>query len=237
MHTPQLLFWSTYWGLLASEELGGNKFEILGFENISSSNQSRSAFNFQGDGTLWGFLHEGSLKVHSKDLSWDVRPLQWFCLPYKNEVELRLASGSRIFVMNSTRHKGLASMGGPVETEGRLRYIDGCTDTVLYSPPMIGEPCMNLLHFPSGVDQTEHYHPSFRSGIVCRGKGVCVSISEDPLEVGTIFYLPPKIRHKFRTNNHSMDVISFHPDSDWGPTHDIHPMINRTWGTDGTDGN
>jgi hypothetical protein len=26
-----------------------------------------------------------------------------------------------------------------------------------------------------------------------------------------------------------MDVIAFHPDSDWGPTDGIHPMLNRTF--------
>ena len=34
--------------------------------------------------------------------------------------------------------------------------------------------------------------------------------------------------HKFRTpENSGMDVIVFHPDSDFGPE-DVHPMINRT---------
>jgi hypothetical protein len=26
-----------------------------------------------------------------------------------------------------------------------------------------------------------------------------------------------------------MDVIAFHPDSDWGPTDEKHPMLNRTY--------
>ena len=25
-----------------------------------------------------------------------------------------------------------------------------------------------------------------------------------------------------------MAVIAYHPDSDFGPTHEVHPMINRT---------
>jgi hypothetical protein len=25
-----------------------------------------------------------------------------------------------------------------------------------------------------------------------------------------------------------MDIVAFHPDSDFGPMHDDHPMINRT---------
>ena len=26
-----------------------------------------------------------------------------------------------------------------------------------------------------------------------------------------------------------MDVVAFHPDSDWGPTDAAHPMLNRTY--------
>ena len=25
-----------------------------------------------------------------------------------------------------------------------------------------------------------------------------------------------------------MDVVAYHPDSDFGPTHEEHPMVNRT---------
>jgi hypothetical protein len=25
-----------------------------------------------------------------------------------------------------------------------------------------------------------------------------------------------------------MDVVPYHPDSDWGPSHEEHPMVNRT---------
>ncbi len=227
--------WSTDWGFLAHEELGGNRFELHGFENISPAHSDNKKATFTGDGTLWGFIQEGSLKAQSGDFSWDVRPYQWFCLPFRNSAELSFGSKSRAFIMFTPNHHGLSSMGGPIESTGRLRYIDNCTDTVLYSPPVIGDPCLNLLHFPAGVDQTEHFHPSSRTGIVSRGKGVCVSSKDDPLETGCIFYLPANTRHKFRTTDHSMDVISFHPDSDWGPTHEIHPMINRTWGTNGPD--
>ncbi len=237
MQTPQLKFWSSYWGHLASEEMAGKKFEVLGFENISPANSSKSTFTFQGEGTLWGYTQEGLLTIEANELTWNVKPLQWFCLPFKKNAGLKLSDSTRVFLMHLSGHQGLTSMGGPIETSGRLRYIDGCTDTVLYSPPVIGDPCMNLLHFPGGVDQTAHYHPSFRSGIISRGNGICVSLEEDALDPGTIFLLPAKIRHKFKTLEHSMDVISFHPDSDWGPTHEVHPMINRTWGTDGTDGN
>jgi hypothetical protein len=34
--------------------------------------------------------------------------------------------------------------------------------------------------------------------------------------------------HSFNTEADSMDVITFHPDSDVGMTDDDHPMVNRT---------
>jgi hypothetical protein len=34
--------------------------------------------------------------------------------------------------------------------------------------------------------------------------------------------------HSFATKDEPMRVIAYHPDSDFGPTHEDHPMINRT---------
>jgi hypothetical protein len=31
------------------------------------------------------------------------------------------------------------------------------------------------------------------------------------------------------TEDSHLDVIAYHPDTDFGPTDDNHPMINRTW--------
>ena len=38
----------------------------------------------------------------------------------------------------------------------------------------------------------------------------------------------PQGQHSFDTKDKSMDVIAFHPDSDFGATDVVHPMINRT---------
>lgn len=40
--------------------------------------------------------------------------------------------------------------------------------------------------------------------------------------------IPTDGQHSFFTDDSEMDVIAYHPDSDTGPTHDDHPMINRT---------
>ena len=146
----------------------------------------------------------------------------------------------------ATSYRAMSMVGGPIENHGRLRYIDGCTDSLLIPPVKLGDPCLNHLHFPPNIDQTPHTHPSHRIGIVARGRGTCVTPwGEIPLYPGQIFVIKewdgetyertpegdmqPVGTHKFRTpENSGMDVIAFHPDSDFGPEDVDHPMINRT---------
>lgn len=231
MSNLSCLFWTSYWGHLATEEVQGQKFEIHGYENLTADFSEKSHVEFTGNGTIWGFVHQGQMSAETSELEWMVRPGQWFSFPYQGTIKFDLKKNSKVWMLNGVGHKGLSCVGGPVESKGRLRYIDGCTDTLLYCPPVIGDPCLNLLHFPSNVDQTDHFHPTSRSGMIHRGHGSCVSAQDDGMKEGTIFYLPANVRHKFKTTTVAMDVISFHPDSDWGPTHEVHPMINRTWGT------
>jgi len=127
------------------------------------------------------------------------------------------------------QYVGLPQMGGPVEDAGRLRYIDGCSDSLLVCPPKVGEPCLNLLHLPAGIHQTQHTHPSERIGIIHRGSGICKTPDGDtPLAGGMFWYIPPETVHSFHTEEASLDVFAWHPDSDFGPSHDAHPMLNRT---------
>ena len=129
---------------------------------------------------------------------------------------------------------GLMSVGGPAENEGRLKYIDGCTDSLLIPPIMLGDPCLNLLYFPPDIDQTAHTHPSDRIGIVMSGKGKCVAWQDGveesiDLVAGMIWVIHTDGVHKFQTPyGESMRVLAYHPDSDYGPTHQFHPMLNRT---------
>ena len=61
---------------------------------------------------------------------------------------------------------GMNQVGGPIEVVGRLRYIDGCSSTLLLSALKVGDPCFNFLHVPTSVDQTPHTHPTLRAGYV-----------------------------------------------------------------------
>lgn len=132
------------------------------------------------------------------------------------------------------------------ERKGRLNYIDGCTDSLLIPPIKKGDPCLNHLHFPKGIIQTQHTHPTHRVGIVSKGNGTCITpFGNLPLTKGMIFVIKEwdgfttKVgldgnehmigQHSFETKDSEMDVIAFHPDSDFGATDEIHPMINRTF--------
>ncbi len=125
---------------------------------------------------------------------------------------------------------GFNVFAAQVEKQGRLVYIDGCKDTLLISPPRIGDPCLNALYFPEGTDQTFHIHPSIRLGYVLRGSGIASSESgEEILNTGDAFCIEANERHRFKTSSSSMVVIAYHPESDWGPSDEKHPMINRTY--------
>ncbi len=149
----------------------------------------------------------------------------YFASPAKTRLE---GSGTgAIISMAGTR--GLFQIGGPIEETGRLRYIDGCSDTLLIAPAMLGDPCLNLLHIPPGTRQTEHTHPSLRVGMVVDGAGVCrTPDGETVLAPGLIFSIRAGGRHAFHTAESALRIVTWHPDSDFGPTHDRHPMLNRT---------
>jgi quercetin dioxygenase-like cupin family protein len=221
--------WHSYWGALLDDGDSKNNSVIYGFENISSEHQHLSQAMIPDTGTCFGFIAEGRANVEDKQINWWLNAGQWFSLPHG--LLLNLLSNSRVVISQSVGYQGVYAMGGPIEVQGRLRYIDGCSDTLLCAPPLLGDPCLNHLHFPTGIEQTAHTHPSTRAGIIAKGQGVCV-ISDGTainLTVGDLFYIARNTVHHFVTTDSSMDVIAYHPDSDWGPTHDEHPMINRTW--------
>lgn len=96
-------------------------------------------------------------------------------------------------VVSQPEPAAMFTVGGPIESVGRLRYIDGCTDSLLIAPIKKGDPCLNLLHFPPGVVQTMHTHPSIRIGLVAKGEGECVTpFGNVPLVAGSMFVIHPE---------------------------------------------
>lgn len=200
--------------------------------------------------SYYGFVYDGYLVVTTQGLTHQICTYMYFSFTGPLILE---GQGKAIFIevdhnngiYPQTAFHAMSVLGGPIEKKGRLRYIDGCTDSLLIPPVKMGDPCLNHLHFPPEIDQTAHTHPSHRIGIVASGHGECVTpFGNLPLTEGMIFVIKewngkdyaegldgemhPIGTHKFKTFNRAMDVIAFHPDSDFGPTDVDHPMINRT---------
>jgi hypothetical protein len=153
-----------------------------------------------------------------------LRAASWFVAPHG--VAVAAGRGLAIVVPG---YCGLRQLGGPLEAVGRLRYIDGCSDTVLVAPPRRGDPCLNHLHIPAATLQTTHTHPSIRIGLIARGHGICATADmKHPLTPGLGWVIPAGLRHAFHTAEAALDVVAWHPDSDVGPIDEDHPMLNRT---------
>lgn len=177
-------------------------------------------------GTSWfGYVISGSTHVTMRGSSHNLGPGCYFSASGELELE-----GGHGILIEVPRYDCLDTVGGPIEPKGRLKYIDGCMDTLLIPPVRLGDPCLNALYFPPGVTQSLHTHPSVRFGVVVSGKGVCETpTGMKDLEPGLVFCIVPEGLHGFRTQTDSgMVVVAYHPDSDYGPMDEDHPMINRT---------
>ena len=176
------------------------------------------------DGTHFGFVQQGDTLLSCDSGEFRLSAGMYFSVPGKASIR-----GGRGIVATRLGFDGFFQIGGPVESRGRLRYINGCSDSLLISPVVYGDPCLNLLHIPAHTNQTQHTHPSLRAGVIVSGTGTCKSPEGDtPLTSGTVFMIPAESMHSFHTTDSDLLVVAWHPDSDTGPTHDDHPMVNRT---------
>jgi hypothetical protein len=178
-----------------------------------------------GADALFGYIHVGPAQLRAEHNSYRLVTGQYFCLSERMDI-----TGGAGIVVRRIGFRGQNVIGGPIEATGRLRYIDGCTDSLLVAPVKLGAPCLNALYFPPGINQTPHTHPSVRIGLIASGAGVCVLPEGTvPLIPGQAFVIRTGGVHSFRTARESgMVVIAYHPDSDFGPQDEDHPMINRT---------
>lgn len=219
--------WTAAEGLVADDGAGSRLFL---FVNEQTGTRPPRTYTVEAVGACYGFVYRGQATVHEEGKPTRVvNEGEWF--QTSNGIKhLCVFSGVRVVVMQRVGYRGMSSVGGPIEALGRLRYIDGCSDTLLVPPMLKGEPCLNHLHFPPNIDQTAHTHPSTRFGVVVSGRGECETPEGVfPLLPGVVFHIPTGGVHKFRTSDPlSMDIIAFHPDSDFGPTNADHPMVNRT---------
>ena len=174
--------------------------------------------------TAFGFVCSGTALIERRGLRQDLSAGMFFSAPGPVSI-----SALRGFICVRRAYRGLPIWGGPIETFGRLKYINGCSDTLLLAPPVKGDPCLNYLYVPPGVSQTAHTHPSVRVGCIIEGAGTCL-LEDRTLDLvpGTVFVLPADELHSFHTSDQFLRIVVYHPDSDFGPTDEAHPMINRT---------
>ena len=174
----------------------------------------------------WGFISEGTAHLTTKSGDFTIQAGMYFSA--NGELALR-GSGTGLLITQSGQN-AFFHLGGPIEEKGRLRYIDGCTDSLLVPPVIQGDACLNLLHIPPQTFQSQHTHPSLRAGIIVSGSGECITPEgSHHLYPGLAFVIPAQGQHSFKTTDEALRVIAFHPDSDFGPTHEKHPMLNRTY--------
>lgn len=179
-------------------------------------------------GTTFGYIYQGSCVLYRQTTgeSYNLHSGMYFCLPGGGKLEGELSSGIAISSLN---YQGMFSLGNPIEPTGRLAYINGGTNSLLIAPVMGGDPCLNAMYFPPGVNQTLHTHPSYRIGMVVMGRGELENQQTViVLEPGMIFLIPADSLHKFRTIESNLTVIVFHPDSDIGFTRGDNLMLKRT---------
>lgn len=179
-----------------------------------------------------GYTHFGVVAEGKIELSYYTRDRELVKGDFFSVIGPATIRSTGMGLVSSARgYTGFNLFGGPLEGKGKLRYIDGCTDTLLVPPVRKGDPCLNHLHFPTGITQTPHTHPSVRTGVIYKGFGVCLVPEEKksiPLVSGHAFLLKNETIHSFNTGSESMDVVAFHPDTDTGMTDEDHPMVNRT---------
>lgn len=181
--------------------------------------------------TSYGYVLSGEVVFPSGAKAFEK---QYFSFWSKDSAKIKV-TGTTVF-FTRVGFKGQNNIGGPLEESGRLCYIDGCSDSLLIYPPRMGDPSLNALYFPAGINQSFHIHPSIRFGVVAEGTGFsCVQnsssgeVKEIPLNPGDMFCIEERELHRFRTDSSHMIVVPYHPDGDWGPTDHNHTMLNRTY--------
>lgn len=195
---------------------------------------SKNSVLGEDSSTIFGYVLDGNVDIRANDQLWHLQSGNYFA--FNGQVEfLFLEHKSSVWTVEKKGYRCMP-MVGQIEDNGRLSYIDGCSDSVLVSMPRMGDPVLNYLHFPTGIYQTQHTHPSIRMGLVIRGSGQAFQEKSNysdgwikELKKGCMFMLTEQELHSFRTTSDIMDIIAFHPDSDTGPTDENHSMINRTY--------
>lgn len=189
-------------------------------------NQKASNFNDKSS-THFGFVLAGKVNLQTTHLK-SIELTQGCYFTVGDD--LKIIGDGKVVVFSRLGYIGLTQFGGPIESFGRLMYIDTCSTTILSHPPRMGDPCLHQLLFPPKLVQTPHIHPTKRFGVVSSGSGYChMQDQKFELNKGDVFVIPRATLHGFESLNHGLEVISYHPDSNVGPTDEMHPMKSATY--------
>ena len=151
----------------------------------------------------------------------------YFALPGAGVIGGKKSSG---MVITCSDFNHAFVLGGPVAAPGEFPYIDGGMTDILLSPMRQGDPGLYGLHFPPEVDQTMHDHESDRIILVISGSGCCLTPDQRcDFVPGMILRIPRKEKHKFKTFQENLSLVTFHPDSEMGFSDTNHPMLLQTY--------
>ena len=203
------------------------------FPTRAASWTDTTSLDLTAGASHFGFVTDGEATLVVSAGTFSLNAGMYFCVPGRG----RLHGGAGV-VASREDVTTLFSIGGPIEEIGRLKYIDGCSDSLLIAPPVLGDPCLNLLVLPPHTRQRMHDHPSVRVGVVASGVGRCLTPDDEiALRAGMMFSIAPGARHCFHTDDATMRVIAYHPETDFGPQDHDHPMKNRTVNLEEVDDN
>lgn len=114
---------------------------------------------------------------------------------------------------------------------GNLSYMDGGTNTTAVNPGRLGDPVVNYVHFPAGMYQTLHTHPSHRVGLILKGHGQIELDNKQFFNIneGEVFFMQRNMLHNFICDKEDVVLFVFAPDSGTGPTDEVNPLKIRTY--------
>jgi quercetin dioxygenase-like cupin family protein len=189
------------------------------------SGESR-AFDYS-QGTYYVMLHDASyysdnVKLESVNAA----------LAVNNHFTVKCGKGSAVII----EYRGLRLLESRYYVQdklgmGNLSYMDGGTNTTSVNPGRLGDPVINYVHFPAGMKQTLHTHPSHRVGMVLKGRGLVELDNGDfELNQGDVFFMQRNVLHNFMCPfNEDVVLFVFAPDSGTGPTDEVNPLKIRTY--------
>ena len=78
---------------------------------------------------------------------------------------------------------------------------------------------MKLIIFPYFADGIPISHPPAPGGLVASGEGYCLDGEGRQLQLqpGMVWVIPKGVQHSFHTRCKELNVVAYHPETNWGP--------------------